>query len=159
MLSLTRFYQGVTRDKITLEGVKRMAMSRKGRVGLGIGVIVAAVAALVYFGFSGSNSSYYRTVSEILADPASFQNQSLRISGYLVGDSIDWDSQNVVLRFALAAEQNDPSSPCLNVVYKGIKPNNFEHGNEVIIEGTMDQNAVVTAEKLMVKCPSKYEEQ
>ncbi|MBO8125730.1 MAG: cytochrome c maturation protein CcmE [Firmicutes bacterium] len=133
-----------------------MAISRKGKVILGLGVVLAAILFLLYFGFSNS-TAYYKTVAEVLAESEDLTNQFLRVSGYLV-DEIHWDAENVVLKFSLATSPDDTSGNYLPVVYHGIKPNNFEPGNEAIIEGVLDDNGVFKADKLMVKCPSKYEE-
>ena len=133
-----------------------MPLSRKGRIFAGIGIVFAAILFLMYFGFSKS-SAYYQTVEEVLNNGSDLLDKPLRVSGYLVGD-IDWDGQNVLLKFELAPRPDDTSGNYLPVIYHGIKPNNFEHGNEAIIEGRLDANGVLTADKLMVKCPSKYEE-
>lgn len=134
-----------------------MALSRKGKVILGVGVVFAAILFLMYFGFS-SSTAYYQTVEEVLGNSSQLQNQSLRISGYLVGETIKWESEDVRLSFALASTPEDRSGNYLPVVYYGIKPNNFEHGNEAIIEGKLNEDGVLVADKLMVKCPSKYED-
>ena len=41
------------------------------------------------------------------------------------------------------------------VVYKGTKPDHFEHSDQVVIIGKMGENAF-QASKILTKCPSKY---
>ena len=43
-----------------------------------------------------------------------------------------------------------------HVVYKGVKPSNFEQATEVVAIGRFN-NGIFEAEQLLVKCPSKYE--
>lgn len=44
------------------------------------------------------------------------------------------------------------------VEYKGVVPDTFKPGAEVIVEGGMGQDSFL-AKSLMTKCPSKYEKE
>ncbi len=45
----------------------------------------------------------------------------------------------------------------LQVQHEGVKPLNFEHAEQVVVLGRYDSvNRLFKAEKLLVKCPSKY---
>jgi cytochrome c-type biogenesis protein CcmE len=45
----------------------------------------------------------------------------------------------------------------LNVVYKGVTPDMFQDGGEVVVEGALDERGVFHANTLLTSCPSKYE--
>ncbi|NIQ00058.1 MAG: hypothetical protein GWM98_06255, partial [Nitrospinaceae bacterium] len=45
----------------------------------------------------------------------------------------------------------------LPVVYKGVTPDMFEGGREVVVEGTLGTDGVFHANTLLTSCPSKYE--
>ena len=45
------------------------------------------------------------------------------------------------------------------VSYKGVKPDMFRTGADVIVEGQIGQDGILVASHLMTSCPSKYEEE
>ena len=45
----------------------------------------------------------------------------------------------------------------MNIKFKGAKPLNFEHAEQVVVLGKYDSGTkIFMADKLLVKCPSKY---
>ncbi|MBN2040563.1 MAG: cytochrome c maturation protein CcmE [Spirochaetes bacterium] len=56
-------------------------------------------------------------------------------------------------RFHLTDEKNTSMA----IHYKGIKPANFEHADQIVVLGVYDKNSqAFDADKVLVKCPSKY---
>ncbi len=53
-------------------------------------------------------------------------------------------------------KMKDKSGAVFEVRYYGVKPSNFEMATEVVAIGSY-QNGVFQAQKLLVKCPSKYQ--
>lgn len=48
----------------------------------------------------------------------------------------------------------------MNVVYTGVKPQNFERADQIVSRGKYDIGRnIFVADKILVKCPSKYEAQ
>jgi cytochrome c-type biogenesis protein CcmE len=45
------------------------------------------------------------------------------------------------------------------VRYKGVKPDMFQTGVDVIVEGRIGHDGVLAASVLMTSCPSKYQEE
>ena len=43
--------------------------------------------------------------------------------------------------------------------YKGVKPDMFQTGVDVIVEGRIGHDGVLAASVLMTSCPSKYQEE
>jgi cytochrome c-type biogenesis protein CcmE len=44
------------------------------------------------------------------------------------------------------------------VLYKGTKPQDFEKSEQVVITGKMENDSVFAASDMLLKCPSKYNE-
>ncbi len=62
------------------------------------------VAAVVYLIFTSTQASaqYFMTVDELNARGQSIGDRELRVSGAVLGDSIQYDSQNLILKFTVA---------------------------------------------------------
>jgi cytochrome c-type biogenesis protein CcmE len=122
--------------------------------------IVALALFLVGFGtllMAGlkQNSIYFLNVSEALAMPAD-DIQQIRLFGTVAEDGLVFDPQHMGVRFMLA--DSDDASQRIPVQYRGVVPDLFEPGAEVILEGGyLAQDGVFNAKTLMTKCPSKYE--
>ena len=65
---------------------------------------------------------------------------------------VHYDAEHTELVFALKDDKNE----VMNVVYKGVKPVNFEQATNVVAIGTY-KDGKFTADQLLVKCPSKYQ--
>ncbi len=72
----------------------------------------------------------YLTVSELKVQAESLYGQQVRVGGRVAPGLIDWDDKTNVMRFALT---NDKES--LAIVYKGIVPNSFKPGADLVAEG------------------------
>ncbi|MBN2402262.1 MAG: cytochrome c maturation protein CcmE [Spirochaetes bacterium] len=52
---------------------------------------------------------------------------------------------------------NDADGYLLNVQYKGVKPNNMEEADQIVVQGSyIREKNIFKANKILVKCPSKY---
>ena len=118
------------------------------------------------------------TVEELAANQAANMNKSIRISGAVIGDTIDYDSKTLTLKFVIAhvpgsnkeinaqgglaaalhAAVTDPNRPRLHVVYNGPMPDLLKDEAQAIMTGKLGQDGVFYADELLLKCPSKYEE-
>jgi cytochrome c-type biogenesis protein CcmE len=125
-------------------------MKKKTKVLVGIAVIVVAMGVLLALSLSRSQT-YFMTLEELLSKPATADRQ-LRVSGKIVGSTVSFDQESVTLKFEITDGKRR-----LPISYQGVKPSSFEDGNEAIVEGKIDSAGVFHAEKLMTKCPSKYE--
>ena len=54
---------------------------------------------------------------------------------------------------------SDPNARRLQVVYIGVKPDLLRHEAQAIMTGRMDDNGVFQASELLLKCPTRYEEE
>ncbi len=123
------------------------------KLAIGTAVIVAAIGYLMFSGATG-NTAYVMTVPELQKQLPTLQGQALRIAGKVTSDPIRWDVANLSLAFTMG--EGTASVP---VQYHGIKPDMFQPGAEVIVEGHVGADGVLLASNLMTSCPSKYEEE
>lgn len=125
-----------------------------GRAGRKI-LIAAALFVLVggYLAYSGARSSmaYYLTVGELLERRATLAGSDIRLSGQVAVDGLVWDQVSGNLRF-----QVTDGTRAIPVKYRGVVPDAFKPGADVVLEGRYDGTAF-TAERLFAKCPSKFE--
>ncbi|KKM23361.1 hypothetical protein LCGC14_1615950 [marine sediment metagenome] len=128
---------------------------KKKKVKFIIGGIIIAVA-IIYLVYSGIQKTglYYLTVSEIKNEGSIAYGQSTRVNGNVLDGSIQWDSQEGTLRFIISDGEND-----LPIIYRGVVPDTFRGGAEVVVEGIYTPENIFEADKIMAKCPSKYEAQ
>ncbi len=118
-------------------------------------LILIGVCFLIIKGISDTGV-YYRTVSEVLADSSLPEKRGVRISGNVVGGSIEYDQKRLLLTFSV--RDMDYEIKTMNVVYSGVKPDAFKEGVEVILEGSYEATTnTFHAKTLLAKCPSKYE--
>ena len=51
----------------------------------------------------------------------------------------------------------DKDNTYMNILHKGNKPMNFEHAEQIVLLGKYDSKIeIFNADKILVKCPSKY---
>lgn len=112
-------------------------------------VIVLMVQATVTTG------AYYMTVSELHERGAAITGERVRVSGTVVDGSEDWRPQEVTLRFAIADENGSQ----LPIVFSGPRPDNFQRAASAIVEGELLPDGSFQAETLLLKCPSRYEQE
>jgi cytochrome c-type biogenesis protein CcmE len=117
------------------------------------GVVVAVViGVLIATSFSGSTSDYL-TVAEVKALGPD-QTRDSRVSGAIVPDSVEWNTRELHLTFAVEDETGQ-----LDISYHGPQPDMLVDAVEAVVVGKYDPTAqVFEAEELLMKCPSKYEE-
>lgn len=121
------------------------------------GKILIAVAVMVtaggYLAYSGARSSmaYYLTVGELLDRAATVQDSDLRVSGKVALGSVRWDQVSGLLQFTAT-----DGSRTVPIVYRGVVPDTFKPGADVVVEGRYDGRRF-TAVRLFAKCPSKFE--
>ncbi|HUV74323.1 MAG TPA: cytochrome c maturation protein CcmE [Anaerolineae bacterium] len=116
------------------------------------GAIILLVMGWLVLSNIQEASAQYLTVEELLAQGSS--DRMVRVSGLVVGETIEWDPQQLILRFEIA---DDGGS--LLVLYKGVRPDMFRDGAQAVIEGKYSSGGVFEASTLLLKCPSKYAEE
>lgn len=123
----------------------------KAKFVIGALLILGAIAYVTISSFQ-TNAIYYLTLQELNAQRDSLINQPVRVNAPLDKSSIQFDDKTLVLKFNLKED-----NLILPVVYKGAKPDTFEQGESVVVEGKLGPEGTFYASTLLVKCPSKYE--
>ncbi|MBN1465440.1 cytochrome c maturation protein CcmE [candidate division KSB1 bacterium] len=123
----------------------------KPKIVIGVVIIIAAVIFLFYSGFQ-DNAAYYLTVSELFAKEDLAPHDGVRVHGYVDPTSINWDPQAIQVTFLL-----HEGGDTLHVHYKGVKPDQLADAQRVVAEGHLRADGVFQANRIMLKCPSKYE--
>jgi len=138
------------------------------------------LAAVVYLIVSSTQASaeYFMTVEELKAQGQEVVGRNLRLSGAVLGDSIQYDPQTLTLTFDVAhvpgsnreveaqgglaavlhAAVADPNRTHIRVEYSGPKPDLLKDEAQAIMTGQIDADGVFHADELLLKCPTKYEE-
>jgi cytochrome c-type biogenesis protein CcmE len=144
---------------------------------MGGALILAAVVYLIASSTAAS-AEYFMTVDELKEDGAAAVGKSLRLSGAVIGDTIQYDPQTLTLSFEIAhvtgsnkeieaqgglAEVlymavNDPTRQRIKVVYIGPKPDLLRNEAQAILTGKLGEDGVFYAEELLLKCPTRYED-
>ncbi len=125
------------------------------KVAIGMVVIVAAVAYLLLSGTTAS-AVYFLTVPEVQQQLSALQQAShpIRVAGPVTDDPIQWDVRHLSLAFRIGEGEAR-----LPVQYTGVKPDMFQAGVSVIVEGRIGRDGVLMASTLMTSCPSKYQDE
>ncbi len=123
------------------------------KLAIGIGVILSALGYLMFSGTTGS-TVYFLTVPEIQQRATTLQGTPLRVAGKVTEEPIAWDMRTLALAFVMG-----DGNARIPVHYKGVKPDMFRPGADVIVEGHLNHQGIFVASNLMTSCPSKYQEE
>lgn len=119
-------------------------MKRRHKIGIGI-IICAAFLVFLAVTFSQSLTPYVGFKQSMELDG------SAQVKGVLVS-SVTAAQQGYGITFDL----QDDEGTVATVVYPGIKPENIEHADSIVVIGSYESQEFL-AEKILVKCPSKYQ--
>jgi len=142
------------------------------------GLLILAAVIYLIVSSTQANAEYFMTVNELKSKGNSLVGQSLRISGAVVGDTIQFDPQTMNLTFDIAnvpgdnasiemggglaavlhSAVTDPTRARLTVVYNGPKPDLLSNEAQAIITGHLGQDGIFHADELLLKCPTKYQQ-
>lgn len=132
---------------------------RRARGGLKVGYIVAGLVVVgfvaIVAGMSLLTGSYWLTVGELQQGGDRYLGERVRVSGAVLASSEEWNAQEVTLRFTVTGENGEQ----LPIVFFGPRPDNFQRATEAIIEGELLPDGSFQADTLLLKCPSRYEEE
>jgi cytochrome c-type biogenesis protein CcmE len=115
---------------------------------IGIAIIALAIV-LGYFGLRSAFRPYTTSVSEAVSS-----GRSVQLAGFLGSTGHYDDAGNFTF------DLQDQSGQLVRVIYARPKPANFEQAVSIVAIGHYDpaQQAFL-ADDMLVKCPSKYQEQ
>lgn len=118
-------------------------------------IVIAAIAGAMIFQATRTASSLVLLPSDLIQKGPETSLQRIRVGGKVVAEGLQYELQpEIVLNFMV----EDPKDPkgSVPVIYKGLKPDMFAPGRDVIIDGDF-RGGTIHAAKLLTQCPSKYE--
>jgi cytochrome c-type biogenesis protein CcmE len=142
------------------------------------GILILGAVVFLIWTSTAASAEYFLTIDELNAKGSSVVDKNLRVSGAVIGDSIQYDAQSLTLSFevahvpadnlaiktegglaeALHQAVLDPSRARMKVVYVGPKPDLLRNEAQAIMTGHLGNDGVFYAEELLLKCPTRYEE-
>jgi len=154
-----------------------MAQSPRTKFILGGALILAAVVYLIVSSTQAS-AQYFLTIDELNAKGESMYGKNVRVSGAVLGETINYDPQSLTLSFTVAHVTGDnreieaqgglaevlyqatidPNRSRIQVIYHGPKPDLLRNEAQAIMTGKMGEDGIFYADELLLKCPTRYEE-
>jgi len=129
---------------------------------LGFALIVAAIVFLIVTSMQ-ANAQYFLTVTQLRDRGQAVVDQSVRVSGAVVFDNtVLYEVRNnePYLEFGVVdTEDQIGKQKPLRIVYKGPKPDLLQAHAQAIVEGHLGADGNFYADNLLLKCPTRYEEQ
>lgn len=142
------------------------------------GMLILGAVVFLIWSATASTSEYFLTIDELNAKGSSIVDKNLRVSGAVIGDTIQYDSETLTLTFEVAHVSGDnaeletegglaealhqavldPSRSRMTVVYVGPLPDLLRHEAQAIVTGHLGEDGIFYADELLLKCPTKYEE-
>lgn len=125
-----------------------------------------------------AGAQFFLTVDELIARSDTMSGKPIRVTGAVIGDTIEYDLDELRLTFtvvqmpaddelldaagglaaALKAAVEDETRQRLEVVYYGVKPDLLRHEAQAIMTGKLSEDGVFYADELLLKCPTRYDE-
>jgi cytochrome c-type biogenesis protein CcmE len=160
-----------------MEKSLKTGIQGRGKFIIGGLLILAAIIYLIVSA-TQANAEYFMTVNELKSKGTAMVGRNLRISGAVIGSTIQYDPQTMNLTFDIAhvpgdnaaiemggglaavlhTAVTDPTRARLTIIYNGPKPDLLRDEAQAIITGQLGEDGVFHADELLLKCPTKYQE-
>ncbi len=127
---------------------KKKAKQVKLIVGVSIIILLLAMSANAI----GDFLDPMKLVSEVTAQPEDYLNRNIQVIGFIVEDTWQKTGPNTYI-FRLT-----DGNATIDVEYTGDVPGTIKPDVGVTVIGTLVSPDKVVANKLLLKCPSKYEQ-
>lgn len=122
------------------------------------GLLILGSAGFLMASSIQETGQYYLTPGElhakVAADP-SFVENGVKVGAKVVSGTIQRDPGGRSVSFVMA-DLTD-STKTFPVTYRGIAPDTFTDGVEVVVEGRLQPDGTFRATTLLAKCASRYE--
>jgi cytochrome c-type biogenesis protein CcmE len=119
------------------------------------GLLILGSAGYLMASSIQETGQYYLTPGElaakVAADPT-FVDNGVKVGARVVPGSIERDPGGRSLRFRMT-----DGAQTYAVAYRGIAPDTFADGVDVIVEGRLGADGTFRATTLLAKCASRYE--
>jgi cytochrome c-type biogenesis protein CcmE len=142
------------------------------------GLLILAAVVYLIASSTQANAEYFMTINELKSKGTDVVGKNLRVSGAVVGSTIQYDPKTLTLSFdvahvpgdnkevdaegglaaALHTAVVDTTRSRIKVVYTGPKPDLLKDEAQAIMTGHLGSDGVFHADELLLKCPTKYQE-
>lgn len=126
------------------------------------GLMLAAVVFLIINALNRGGTQMYLTVSEFHEQAATLGGRDLRVSGWVIGDSIEFtqiDANTSRLEFDIVDDLENPGRTLRIVAMNEPKPDLLQNEAQALVEGHAEGGVFHANEGgLLLKCPTRYEE-
>jgi cytochrome c-type biogenesis protein CcmE len=126
------------------------------------GLLIAAAVIFLVFNAMRGNTQLYITVDEFYAEQSDLVGRDLRVSGWVLGDSIQYtqiDATTSRLEFDIVDDIGDPGQRLHIVAMNEPMPDLLQHEAQALVEGSAENGAFMANKGgLFLKCPTRYEE-
>jgi cytochrome c-type biogenesis protein CcmE len=117
-------------------------------------VVVGAVSGLLYASLK-EEIQLWKSPNEVVAGMETLRGKRLNVGGHVL--SLTSDKSSLVYNFEIESRPPNPRA-VVKARYRGLVPDTFKTGGEVVATGKLADDGTLVAETIMAKCPSKYEE-
>jgi cytochrome c-type biogenesis protein CcmE len=128
-----------------------MAKITRKQIMLFVLLFIIAVSGYLIYDLSKSSITPYMTVSELIENSNTMIGRNIQIRGRVEKNSLQ--DSGMYVQFSIYDEEAS-----IKVIYTGSIVPGFKEENEVVLIGSLNSNGNFEAEKMILKCPSKYEE-
>jgi len=129
-------------------------MKPRSKFLIGAGLVLAAAGYLMASSINATGM-YYLTPTELatkLTADSSFHDVGMKLGARVVPGSIKREAGG--REYAFVVTDGAKSYP---VIYRGIAPDTFTDGVDVVVEGRLGPDGTFHATTLLAKCASRYE--
>jgi cytochrome c-type biogenesis protein CcmE len=143
------------------------------------GILIAVAIIYLIVTSTQAAAQYYLTIDELIVKGDTMKDRDIKLSGAVLGETIQYDAKALTLRFTMAnvpADLNeieaagglaevlhqavlDPNANRMEVVYIGPMPDLLRHEAQAIVTGRLREDGVFEADELLLKCPTRYEDE
>jgi len=115
---------------------------------------ILGVAILLVFGVMAF-LNFNRTIAPYVPfAEARAASGAVQVAGFPDHRAATFDTETGMFRFSIEDEEGD----VMNVHFDGVRPGNFDQAEKIVVIGKYEAE-VFTASQILVKCPSKYDDQ
>lgn len=118
---------------------------------LGLGVVGFVTVGVLAGGLDGLLTPYME-VGEAAEYMPTHPDAAIEVAGDVLAGSIVRASSGLEVTFKITDGERQ-----IRVGYRGVIPDNFADGQQVVVIGSVAGSDSIAANKLLVKCPSRYE--
>jgi cytochrome c-type biogenesis protein CcmE len=128
-------------------------VNKKTKVAIGIGIVLLGLWMSV--SAIGDFLNPIKFVSEVTAQPGDYLNRNVQVAGLIVEDSLQKGGEPNSYVFDLT-----DGNATIRVEYSGSDPvPKVKPGVGVTVIGVFTSEDTLTSNKILIKCPSKYQEE